>query len=237
MFVGDLCLILPVISTRSTSANELTTACMKHSTLSGIREKKITLSTNMRVHLLRDDFAQIFSKQLLDMGNDELPTLIFQPQEISFPQNFCQLQPSIKHLEKQVFPNIIIIDFRNYDSFCERVILAPKNDDVNRINNKIQLKILVAVTEYKFIDTAIEHDRSSRIRQFITAIMWNLTTQTDVQKFVRQYIQLLRNLNTSKLCNGTRQSVKKLNGIQVENLQRICSENVYVTERERERDT
>jgi hypothetical protein len=108
----------------------------------------------MRVHLLGDTSAQTFPKQLLDIGDGKLPvdptTL-----KISFPPNFCQLNSSINDLENMVFPNIVK-NFKNHDWLCERAILAPKNENVNRINNKIQLKIPGAVTEYKSIDTVIE---------------------------------------------------------------------------------
>ena len=53
----------------------------------------------MRVHLLGDVSAQIFAKQLLDIGDGKLladPTT----QEIAFPPNFCQLQSSIEELEE-----------------------------------------------------------------------------------------------------------------------------------------
>jgi len=83
----------------------------------------------MRVHLLGDVSAQIFAKQLLDMGDGKLP-VVPETQEISFPLHFCQLQSSIEDLEKKVFPNLTN-NFRNHDWLCERAILASKNDDVN----------------------------------------------------------------------------------------------------------
>lgn len=71
---------------------------------------------------------------------------------------------SIEDLEKEVLPNITNNYLRNRDWVCKCVILAPKNDDVNRI----QPKISDVVTEkYRSIDTVIEYDQlSSRIFQF-----------------------------------------------------------------------
>ncbi|XP_063924468.1 uncharacterized protein LOC135138427 [Zophobas morio] len=123
--------------------------CMPEKFVSLETCEKITLSTNMRVHLLGDVSAQIFAKQLLDIGDGKLladPTT----QEIAFPPNFCQLQSSIEELEERVFSNIAN-NFRNHDWLCEGAILAPMNDDVNRINNKIQLKIPGVITGYKSI--------------------------------------------------------------------------------------
>ncbi|XP_054290927.1 uncharacterized protein LOC129005912 [Macrosteles quadrilineatus] len=65
LLAGDFRQTLPVIP-RSTPADELN-ACLKNSVLWRY-VKKITLSTNMRVHLLEDDSAEHFAKQLLDLG-------------------------------------------------------------------------------------------------------------------------------------------------------------------------
>ena len=98
LLAGDFRQTLPVIP-RSTPADELN-ACLKNSAL-WRHVKKITLSTNMRVHLLGHVSAQTFAKQLLDIGDGKLPV---DPatQEISFPPNFCQLLSSIEDLEKKV---------------------------------------------------------------------------------------------------------------------------------------
>jgi len=158
LLAGDFRQTLPVIP-RSTPANELN-ACLKASYL-WRHVEKLTLSTNMRVHLLQDAAAQIFAKQLLDMGNGKLsidPTT----REISFPPNFCQMQSSIQNVVQKVFPDITK-NFKNHDWLCERAILAPKNDDVNKINNQIQLKLPGEVVKYKSIDTVIDEETSCQL--------------------------------------------------------------------------
>lgn len=206
LLAGDFRQTLPVIP-RSTPADELN-ACLKNSAL-WRHVKKITLSTNMRVHLLGDVSAQTFASQLLNMGDGKLPILP-ETQEISFPMNFCQLQPSVEDLEKNVFPNIEN-NFRNHDWLCERAILAPKNDDVNRINNKIQLKIPGAITKYKSIDTVVEEDEAVNYPvEFLNSLEPSGLPSHILTLKVGSPILLLRNLNTPKLCNGTRLSVKKL---------------------------
>ncbi|XP_063915454.1 ATP-dependent DNA helicase pif1-like [Zophobas morio] len=206
LLAGDFRQTLPVIP-RSTPADELN-ACLKNSSL-WRHVKKITLSTNMRVHLLGDVSAQIFAKQLLDIGDGKLladPTT----QEIAFPPNFCQLQSSIEELEERVFSNIAN-NFRNHDWLCERAILAPKNDDVNRINNKIQLKVPGVITEYKSIDTVTEEDQAVNYPvEFLNSLEPPGMPPHILTLKVGSPILLLRNLNTPKLCNGTRLSVKKL---------------------------
>ncbi|UYV67664.1 hypothetical protein LAZ67_5001520 [Cordylochernes scorpioides] len=75
LLAGDFRQILPVIP-RATPADELNT-CLKKSAL-WRHVKKITLSTNMRVHLHGDVSAQTFAKQLLNMGDGKKFRLILQ---------------------------------------------------------------------------------------------------------------------------------------------------------------
>lgn len=84
LLAGDFRQTLPVIP-RSMPADELN-ACLKASYLWN-RVEKITLSTNMRVHLLQDPSAKTFSKQLLDIGNGKIP-INRATNEISFPPKF-----------------------------------------------------------------------------------------------------------------------------------------------------
>lgn len=70
VLAGDFRQTLPVIP-KSTAADELN-ACLKASFLWKYVQK-LELRTNMRVHLLNDELAQTFSKQLLIIGNGEQP--------------------------------------------------------------------------------------------------------------------------------------------------------------------
>ena len=206
LLAGDFRQILPVIP-RSTPADELN-ACLKKSNL-WRHVKKITLSTNMRVHLHGDVSAETFAKQLLNIGDGKIPV---DPatHEISFPPNFSQLQASIDDLEKVIFPDIAN-NLKIHDWLCERAILAPKNDDVNRINHKIQLKIPGAVTQYKSIDTVTEEDQAVNYPvEFLKSLEPPGMPPHVLTLKVGSPILLLRNLNTPKLCNGTRLSVKNL---------------------------
>ncbi|XP_036340418.1 ATP-dependent DNA helicase pif1-like [Rhagoletis pomonella] len=155
LLAGDFRQTLPVIP-RSTPADELN-ACLKASHLWNYVEK-ITLTTNMRVHLLQDTSAQIFSKQLLDIGNGKVH-IDRTTNEISFPSNFCQMQQSIQDVIDRVFPNLTI-NYRNPEWLRERAILAPKNDDVSKLNGQIQLKIPGEAVEYKSIDTVMDKDQA-----------------------------------------------------------------------------
>lgn len=52
-------------------------------------------------------------------------------------------------------------NFKNHDRLCERVILALKNDDINKINHKIQLKLPGEVIKYKSNNTIIDEKLST----------------------------------------------------------------------------
>jgi ATP-dependent DNA helicase PIF1 len=175
-------------------------ACLKNSAL-WRHVKKIQLSTNMR--------GQTFANQLLDMGDGNLP-INRETNEISFPMNFCQLQPSIIDLENSVFPNIAN-NYQNHDWLRERAILAPKNDDVSKINNRVQMKIPGQATIYKSIDTVTEEDQAVNYRtEFLNSLEPAGMPPHILTLKIGSPILLLRNLNTPQLCNGTRLSVKKM---------------------------
>lgn len=206
LLAGDFRQTLPVIQ-RSTPADEIN-ACLKMSPL-WRRVKKITLKTNMRVHLLRDISTQTFAQQLLDMGDGKFP-IDPESREISFPPNFCELQSSIQDVEKKVFPNISR-NYKNHDWLCERAILAPKNDDVNKINDRIQLRIPGEPTRYKSVDTVIDENEAVNYPiEFLNSLEPPGMPPHILSLKVGSPIMLLRNLDPPKLCNGTRLSVKKL---------------------------
>ncbi|RCN45099.1 hypothetical protein ANCCAN_08909 [Ancylostoma caninum] len=88
---------LPVIP-RATPADELN-ACLKASYL-WRHVRKMTLTTNMRVHLQGDSSAQSFAQQQLRVGDGDFPV---DPDTdlISFPSDFCNLTESPEELNNQ----------------------------------------------------------------------------------------------------------------------------------------
>lgn len=59
----------------------------------------------MRVQLQNDRSAEIFSHQLLGIGNEKL-LVDLNSGRISLPHNFCNLVTSKEELVEKVFPNI-----------------------------------------------------------------------------------------------------------------------------------
>ncbi|GFY66549.1 ATP-dependent DNA helicase [Trichonephila inaurata madagascariensis] len=100
--------------------------------------------------------------------------------------------------------------FANHDWLCESVIRALKNDYLNRINDRVELKIPGAVKEYKSIDTVIEeNDAINYTDKFLNTL--ELSGIPPHKLLLKSGSPvLLRNPNKRKLCNETRLSVKKM---------------------------
>lgn len=162
----------------------------------------------MRVQLQNDQSAEVFSRQLLDIGNGQLP--IDETRRISFPDNFCNLVTSKEELIEKVFPNIQI-NYRNHDWLSERAVLAAKNKDVYQLNNFIQSSIQSEEIIYKSIDTVVEADEVVNYpSEFLNSLDLPGMPPHILKLKIGVPIIMLRNVNQPKLCNGTRLAVKKL---------------------------
>jgi hypothetical protein len=206
VLAGDFRQTLPVIP-RSTPGDELH-ACIKASYLWRYVQK-MTLSTNMRVHLLGDTTAQNFANQLLKLGNGEFPT---DPTSnmISLPQDFCHVVSSVKEIVENVFPDIVN-NYKNPKWLCERAILAPKNENINYINTQIQNELPGTRTTYKSIDTVTDPEQAVNYpTEFLNSLEPSGMPPHNLTLKVGSPIRLLRSLDPPKLSNGTRLCVKRL---------------------------
>ena len=89
----------------------------------------------------KEDFGEIFSDQLLTIGNGKLPDDSISGR-IQLAAEFCNLVTSKNELVEKVYPSIsIITNYKNHKWLSERAILAAKNKDVHEINNIILAKI------------------------------------------------------------------------------------------------
>lgn len=110
----------------------------------------------------------------------------------------------------KVFPNLPN-NFKNHDWLCERALLAPKNDGVNKINNEIQSQLPGPLMKYKSIDTVTDVDQSVNYPiEFLNSLEPPGIPPHILFLKEGSPIILLRNLDPPKLCNGTRLCVKKL---------------------------
>ncbi|KIH54434.1 hypothetical protein ANCDUO_15421 [Ancylostoma duodenale] len=206
VLAGDFRQTLPVIP-RSTTADELN-ACLKASYL-WRHVQKLTLSTNMRVHLHGDVSAQSFAELLLQLGDGKFP-VDANTGLISFPSNFCNLASSLEELVDKVFPNISD-NFKNHQWLCDRAILAPMNDNVNHINIQIQNQLPGPATMYEPIDTVLDSEQAVFYpTEFLNSLEPPGMPPHKLVLKTGSPIMLLRYIDPPKLCNGTRLCVKNL---------------------------
>lgn len=163
----------------------------------------------MRVFLQQDRTADVFSKQLLDIGNGKIAEDI-STGFITFPTDFCQLTESKEELIRRVFPNIVQ-NFKNHNWLSERAILAAKNKDVDDHSATIQNFIPGKLFYFKSVDTVINQDEVVNYpTEFLNSMELPGLPPHNLQLKVGSVIIMLRNINQPRLCNGTRLAVKKL---------------------------
>jgi len=132
LFAGDFRQILPVVP-KGTKSDEIN-ACLKSSYLwSYITSLRLT--TNMRVHLGGVNNAELFSQHLLKIGDGT-----FQNDKDSIIHINSTFSISVldqNNLINKVYPEISHLSNKSNEWLRERAILAPKNDIVNIINEKV----------------------------------------------------------------------------------------------------
>lgn len=206
LLAGDFRQTLPVIP-KSTPADEIN-ACLKQSHL-WRKVKTIRLTLNMRVFLQQDRTAEIFSKELLRIGEGKVPVQIATGL-ITIPQTVCQFTTSLNELITSVYPSIEH-NYRNFDWLSERAILAAKNTDVNELNWTIQNAIPGELVSYKSIDRVLEEDDAINYPiEFLNSLDVPGMPLHNLRLKVGSVVIMLRNLNPPMLCNGTRLVVMRL---------------------------
>lgn len=201
---GDFRQTLPVVP-KGTKADELK-ACIKASPLWS-HVQKLHLSTNMRAKICGDQTAQQFSEELLRIGNGQLKlNTSLQLHELP-----CgQMVQSTEELKKCVFPNINT-NFKNPSWFCERAILAPRNDSVDKINLDLLRALPGTESSYHSVDTMIDSDMAVQYPvEFLNSLQPPGMPPHNLILKIGVPIMLLRNLDAPRLCNGTRLIIKSL---------------------------
>ncbi|XP_037928686.1 ATP-dependent DNA helicase PIF1-like [Teleopsis dalmanni] len=200
LLAGDFRQTLPVIP-RSTYADEVN-ACLK-SYILWRNVHILRLTEIMRVGLQRDLAAELFAKQLMDIGNGNV-SLHENTHFIKLPENFCKIVNSKEELIESVFPHIYQ-NFQNHQWLQSRAILAAKNLDVDEINSKIQAMLPGNLISLKSIDTVVdENEIVNYPTDFLNSLDLPELPPHNLVLKVGSPIILLHNLNPPKLCNGTR---------------------------------
>ena len=204
LLCGDFRQTLPQIP-RSTPADEIN-ACLKSSTL-WRTVQTISLRQNMRI-IAEGPGSGRFAQNLLDIGNGKRRTS--RDGKIQLDSEVCVMTNSLEELIEKIYSNI---DSKYLDQewLCERAILAPRNEDVDLINNRLLEAIPGTHAEYISIDTTVETDDAVNFPvEFLNAQNPPGLPPHILRLKVGSPIMLIRNLQPPKLCNGTRLCVTGL---------------------------
>ncbi|XP_035837075.1 uncharacterized protein LOC110925357 [Helianthus annuus] len=193
VFGGDFRQVLPVV--RNGGRQETVNASLSSSYLWS-KCKVLTLSRNMRLTVGRSpsEIEEInsFAKWLLDIGEGNVGGPNDGEATIEVPSNLIINDTSdpISSLIEFVYPSILD-NFNSPNYFSDRAILAPKNEVVNEINDRLLALFPGEEREY------LSSDR--------------LCATENVMLKVGVPVMLLRNIDQKNgLCNGTRLKVTKL---------------------------
>ncbi|XP_067939745.1 uncharacterized protein [Watersipora subatra] len=208
LLAGEFCQILSVIP-KGTSADELK-ACLNDSyTCIWHCVEVCKLTTNMRVHMGGDDALGEFSAQPLNIDEGKLPV---NNGLMSLPDKCGFIVDTEDNLLPKVYPNIHE-NYLQHQWLKEKVILAPKNDTVDHINQLLLEKIPGTTTSFLSIDCVVEENDSVNYpTEFLNSLQPASMPPHNLQLCVDAPVMLLQNLDspTCRCCNGTRLIIENL---------------------------
>jgi hypothetical protein len=144
---------------------------------------------------------------LLDIGHGKVTT--DETWCIQLPIDFYTIIDSQDALIDQIFSNVHR-QYTNHEWLAEKAILAAKNVNVYELNLKIQHLLPGDLELYKSIDTVCDATEAVNYpTEFLNSLDLSDMPPHNLQLKVGSPVILLRNLNPSRLCNGTRIVIKK----------------------------
>ena len=202
---GDFRQILPVVQ-KGTPADEIR-ACIKSSYL-WRNVEKITLRTNMRVHTTGHPDGGRWAAKLLQLGsgtittdeNDKIDTTKLGAKNVSTSDELLSaIYPGLEH------------NYNKQDWLKCRAILAPRNDVVGNINDKLMEKLPGEAAVYRSFDQTTEmSDACAYPTEFLNKQNPPGLPPHELRLKIGCPIILLRNMDPPKLMNGTRLIVTQL---------------------------
>ncbi|XP_035838014.1 uncharacterized protein LOC110900424 [Helianthus annuus] len=225
VFGGDFRQILPVVP--NGGRQEIVNASLCSSYLWS-KCKLLRLTRNMRLTVGRStadvDEINSFGKWLLDLGEGNVGGPNDGEATIEIPQDLLITDPAdpIGSLIDFVYPSILEnVDAHNY--FSDRAILAPKNEVVHEINDRLLAMFPGEEKEYLSFDSLCpsEDVNSTQQRLYSPDVLNGLKISgLPNHRLVLKVgvpVMLLRNIDQRNgLCNGTRLQVKKLHNRVIE---------------------
>lgn len=208
LFGGDFQQTLPVVSKGSRA--EIVDATLTSSYLWN-SVNVLRLTENMR---LRDDpDGQEFAQWLLDIGHGRN---MVSDTKVAIPQDMCV--PQINDLINFVYPAVDTSPPPPPEYFLHRMILAPRNIDVEDVNNTI-LGLMHGEEIFLYSADEVIHEEGADsphhamplTAEFLRSISASSLPPGELRLKIGCPIILLRNLSPSNgLCNGTRAIVTRI---------------------------
>jgi ATP-dependent DNA helicase PIF1 len=113
-------------------------------------------------------------------------------------------------LQSKVFPDMLK-NYNNHEWLCERAILAPRNDSVEKINLELLKQLPGTAQLFCSIDTVLNQDQAVDFPvEFLNSLQPPGLPAHNLVLKKGAPIMLLRNLDPPRLCNGTRLIVKSM---------------------------
>jgi hypothetical protein len=184
------------------------------------------LHINMRVMVANSEEQREFAKWVLNVGNASLPAIAEEgvdPDWIKIPSHMKLLVEdcSLRGLIRTIYP-----DHQRHSGnamyLMQHNILAPKNIDVDEINNAIIKLLSEELNMYQSVDSLAPTEEGASVAarvsmdslysvNFLNTLQFSGIANHKLEVKVGVPILLLRNLNQSiGLCNGTRLIIKRL---------------------------
>ncbi|KAL7114938.1 hypothetical protein ACP275_04G152500 [Erythranthe tilingii] len=202
VFGGDFRQVLPVVP-RGTIHQTILASLVK--SLLWNKMKKITLSKNTRAQS-----DPKFSEFLLRVGNGDQPIDVEGNIRIreQMTIKYDNEEDSIQRLIAAIFPNLS----QNVESsayMTTRAIVAAKNEDVDKLNEKLISMFPGEATTFRSFDEAIDDTNNNYEEEYLNSLTPNGLPPHKLVLKRNCPISLIRNLDPSNgLCNGTRMVCK-----------------------------
>ncbi len=197
-------------------------ACLSRSLLwRYVRVYKLKINMRLSMGHYNLEVAE-FTNWILQIRNGTVPTL---PPQHDLEEDWIRLLELLllpAHMRtKENLIEFVYLDLMNNFSnpiyLKQRAILAPKNEDVDEINDAILEAMSSPTKEYLSADSIIDIHRTTVdanvlfLVKFLNSLKMGSIAHHRLVLKKRTPIKLLRNLNVSVgLCNGTRLIVKEL---------------------------
>ena len=207
---GDFRQVLPVIP--KANKTQIMSMILKRSDL-WCQIKKLSLTINERVKRGENTINILeFSEFLLEVGEGRVPIESdISPNTIAIPENYLYTSENIKNFINWCYPSEDSINYERNDV----AILAPKNEDVDKINDVALESFPGDIFHLYSADTIKVQDSSIEItnfpEEFLNSLNPNGFPLHHLILKINCPVILLRNLNVKDgLCNGTRLTVTKI---------------------------